>query len=219
MTPNADLVFRQALDSLPLVAILRGLHPSQAVAVGQALWRSGWKMLEVPLNSPDPLHSIALLARALPLALVGAGTVLTRQHVQDVHQAGGRLIVSPHLDAAVVNEALKLGLVCLPGVLTPTEAFAALQLGASGLKLFPAEACSPAVLKALRAVLPPAAVVLPVGGIQPEHLARWRQAGANGLGIGSAVYRPGQSAQEVEGQAKVWAQAWGATDTAAAGPA
>ena len=112
----------------------------------------------------------------------------------------------------MVTTALKLGLVCLPGVLTPTEAFSALQLGASGLKLFPAEACSPAVLKAMRAVLPPAAVVLPVGGIHPEHLAGWRQAGASGLGIGSAVYRPGQSALEVERQAQGWAQAW-ATST------
>ena len=209
---SAELVFRQALESLPLVAILRGLRPQEAVGVGQALWRSGWRMLEVPLNSPDPLQSIALLARALPQALVGAGTVLSGHQVREVHQAVGRLIVSPHFYPDVVTTALKLGLVCLPGVLTPTEAFSALQLGASGLKLFPAEACSPAVLKAMRAVLPPASVVLPVGGIQPEHLAGWRQAGASGLGIGSAVYRPGQSALEVERQAQGWAQAW-ATST------
>ena len=208
---NADLVFRQALEHLPLLAILRGLKPQDAVAVGQALWRSGWRMLEVPLNSPDPLQSIALLARALPQALVGAGTVLSGHQVREVHQAGGRLIVSPHFDPDVVTTALKLGLVCLPGVLSPTEAFGALQLGASGLKLFPAEACSPAVLKAMRAVLPPTAVVLPVGGIRPEHLASWRQAGASGLGIGSAVYRPGQTAQAVERQALLWAQAWAAS--------
>ena len=205
---NAELVFRQALEHLPLVAILRGLRPQDAVAVGQSLWRSGWRMLEVPLNSPDPLQSIALLVDALPQALVGAGTVLSSHQVREVHQAGGRLIVSPHFDPDVLSTTLKLGLVCLPGVLTPTEAFGALQLGASGLKLFPAEACTPAVLKAMRAVLPPAAVVLPVGGIQLEHLAGWRQAGASGLGLGSAVYRPGQSALEVERQAQGWAQAW-----------
>jgi len=209
---SAELVFRQALESLPLVAILRGLRPPEAVAVGQALWRSGWRMLEVPLNSPDPLQSIALLARSLPQALVGAGTVLSGHQVREVHQAGGRLIVSPHFDPDVLSTALKLGMVCLPGVLTPTEAFGALQLGASGLKLFPAEACSPAVLKAMRAVLPPEAVVLPVGGIQLEHLAGWRLAGASGLGLGSAVYRPGQSALEVGRQAQRWAQAW-ATST------
>lgn len=205
---NAELVFRQALEHLTLLAILRGLRPQDAVAVGQTLWRSGWRMLEVPLNSPAPLQSIRPLARALPQALVGAGTVLSGHQVREVHQAGGRLIVSPHFDPNVLSSALKLGLACLPGVLSPP----ALQLGASELKLFPAEACSPAVLKAMRAVLPPAAVVLPVGGIQPEHLASWRQAGANGLGTGSAVDRPVQSAQAVERQALVWAQAW-ATST------
>ena len=161
---NAELVFRQALEYLPLLAILRGLRPQDAVAVGQALWRSGWRMLEVPLNSPAPLQIIRLLARAPPQALVGAGTVLSGHQVREVHQAGGRLIVSPHFDPDVVTTALKLGLVCLPGVLSPTEAFGALQLGASG------------------------------------------------LGTGSAVYRPGQTAQAVERQALLWSQAW-ATST------
>lgn len=206
MTPQ--LLFQQALHTLPLVAILRGITPADALAVGGALWRSGWRLMEVPLNSPQPLESIGLMAQAFPEALVGAGTVLSPQQVREVQRAGGRLIVSPHFDAAVVSEALNLGMVCLPGVLTPTEAFGALQLGASGIKLFPAELVSPAVLKALRAVLPPEAVVLPVGGIQPEHMQAYRQAGASGFGIGSAVYRPGQSAQEVEQQALRFANAW-----------
>lgn len=206
MTPQ--LVLEHALQHLPLVAILRGIRPEEAVPVGQALWDSGWRLMEVPLNSPEPLQSIRLMSQAFPQALVGAGTVLSPHQVREVRSAGGRLIVSPHFDAAVVSEALKLDMVCLPGVLTPSEAFGALQLGASGIKLFPAELVSPAVLKALRAVLPPQAVVLPVGGIQPEHMAAYRQAGASGFGIGSAVYRPGQPAAEVAQQAQRFASVW-----------
>lgn len=205
---RSEVLLHEALDALPLVAILRGLRPQACVEVGQALWDGGWRMLEVPLNSPDPLLSIARLAQAFPEALVGAGTVLSAHQVREVQRAGGRLIVAPNFDAAVVAQALNLGLVCLPGVATPTEALGALQSGASGLKLFPAEMIGPAAVKALRAVLPPGAVLLPVGGISADQMAAYRQAGASGLGIGSAVYRPGQTSDEVAGQALRLARAW-----------
>jgi 2-dehydro-3-deoxyphosphogalactonate aldolase len=189
--------FDTAFTALPLVAILRGLTPAEAPAVGAALSEVGFGLLEVPLNSPQPLESIALLAQRLPRALVGAGTVLKAAQVRDVHAAGGQLIVSPNFNAEVVREAVRLGLVCLPGVMTATEAFAALDCGATGLKLFPAEMASPAVVKALRAVLPTEALLLPVGGISPSNMAAYRAAGADGFGIGSALYRPGKPAAEV----------------------
>ncbi|RYF41309.1 MAG: 2-dehydro-3-deoxy-6-phosphogalactonate aldolase [Comamonadaceae bacterium] len=189
--------FSAALKALPLVGILRGLRPDEALPVGQALLRAGWTLIEVPLNSPNPLQSIEALAAALPAALVGAGTVLTTAHVRDVHAAGGQLVVSPNFDADVVREAVRLGMVCLPGVMTATEAFAALQAGASGLKLFPAEMITPAVVKALRAVLPPQTLLLPVGGITTHNMAAYRAAGASGFGIGSALYAPGMTADDV----------------------
>ena len=139
------------MSRMPLVAILRGLTPGEAPAIGQALVQAGFLLLEVPLNSPQPLESIRLLAQQHPLALVGAGTVLTPQQVRDVHEAGGELIVSPNFNADVVREAVRLGMVCLPGIITPTEAFAALESGAHGLKLFPAELASPAAVKAVLA--------------------------------------------------------------------
>ncbi len=151
---NAFDKFQGALAVSPLVAILRGLEPDEAHAIGEALVTSGWKLIEVPLNSPDAMRSIATLAKAFPDALVGAGTVLQPEQVREVHAAGGQLVVAPNFNAEVVREAVRLGLVCLPGVLTPTEAFAALAAGASGLKLFPAEMIGPAGVKALRAVLP-----------------------------------------------------------------
>ncbi|MEP6791481.1 MAG: 2-dehydro-3-deoxy-6-phosphogalactonate aldolase [Ramlibacter sp.] len=194
---NLHQQFLAAVRDAPLVAILRGITPEEAPAVGQALNGAGWKLIEVPLNSPRPLQSIAALAAAFPDALVGAGTVLNAAQVREVHSAGGRLIVSPNFDAAVVREAVRLGLVCLPGVMTPSEAFAALGEGATGLKLFPAEMISPAVVKALRAVLPSDALLLPVGGISTANMAAYRAAGANGFGIGSALYRPGMGADEV----------------------
>lgn len=189
--------FTRQLQRLPLVAILRGLTPEHAPAVGQVLVQAGFGLIEVPLNSPDPLQSIALLAQAHPQALVGAGTVLNAQQVREVHAAGGGLIVAPNFDAAVMREALRLGLACLPGIATPTEAFAALQAGAHGLKLFPAEAASPRVLAAMLAVLPRGTPVLPVGGITAQGMGPWRAAGARGFGLGSALYRPGMDARAV----------------------
>lgn len=189
--------FSAAMQQLPLVAILRGLTPAEAPQVGDAIVESGFWLLEVPLNSPQPLESIALLRRRFPDALVGAGTVLDAQQVREVHAAGGELIVAPNFNAEVLAEAGRLGLVSLPGVMTPTEAFGALAAGASGLKLFPAELASPAVVKALLAVLPKGTPLMPVGGITPANMGAWRDAGATGFGIGSALYKPGKSAAAV----------------------
>ena len=197
-----------ALRELPLIAILRGITPAEAVPVGRALVEAGWALIEVPLNSPLPFDSIAALARALPQALVGAGTVLAASDVRAVADAGAELVVAPNTDVAVIFEALQRGLVCLPGVATPTEAFAALAADAQGLKLFPAESVTPAVLKALRAVLPAATALLPVGGITPDNMAAYRAAGASGFGIGSALYKPGMTVAEVALQARRFAAAW-----------
>jgi len=195
---NANDKFQGALAVCPLVAILRGLGPDEAHAIGEALVTSGWKLIEVPLNSPDPMRSIATLAKAFPDALVGAGTVLQPGQVREVHAAGGQLVVAPNFNAEVVREAVRLGMVCLPGVLTATEAFAALAAGASGLKLFPAEMMVPAAVKALRAVLPAEALLLPVGGIVTANMGAYRTAGADGFGIGSALYKPGMTPAEVK---------------------
>ena len=206
MTPNQQ--FAEALNTLPLVAILRGLQALEALAIGTALADEGWKLIEVPLNSPQPLQSIATLAAALPQALVGAGTVLTPQQVREVHAAGGRLVVAPNFNGDVVVAAARLGMVCLPGVATASEAFAALAAGASGLKLFPAEMVTPPVVKALRAVLSADTVLLPVGGITPASMSAYRAAGANGFGLGSALYRPGMDAASVARNARSFIAAW-----------
>ncbi|HWH82940.1 MAG TPA: 2-dehydro-3-deoxy-6-phosphogalactonate aldolase [Burkholderiaceae bacterium] len=205
--------FGAALQALPLVAILRGLRPAEATAIGTALVDAGFVLIEVPLNSPQPLASIAALTRACPAALVGAGTVLTVAQVREVHAAGARLVVAPNFDAAVVAAALELGLVCLPGVATPSEAFAALAAGAHALKLFPAEAIAPAVVKAWRAVLPPEVPLLPVGGITPAGMAAYVAAGASGFGLGSALYRPSADAAAVGANARAFVSAWRAIPT------
>ena len=204
---NTAEQFAQALDQLPLVAILRGLTPAEAPAIGQALVDSGFALIEVPLNSPRPLESIATLAAQHPNHLIGAGTVLTSAQVREVQAAGGRIFISPHFDPVVVHEALRLGLVCVPRVATPSEAFAALHSGAHALKLFPAEMITPSVLKALRAVLPSSTALLPVGGITPDNMAAYLNAGAKGFGLGSALYKPGQSAQEVGAAAQRFVRA------------
>lgn len=198
-----------ALQQLPLVAILRGIRPGEVEAVADALYAEGFRAIEVPLNSPQALDSIARLARRLPEdALIGAGTVLSADAVREVQIAGGRLIVMPHADAAVIRVAKARGLACVPGAATPTEAFAALQAGADALKLFPAELVTPAALQALRAVLPRELRLLPVGGITPETMAPYRRAGAAGFGLGSALYAPGMAAAEVGQRARAFVQAW-----------
>ncbi|MET3653594.1 2-dehydro-3-deoxy-6-phosphogalactonate aldolase [Dyella japonica] len=197
------------LDPLPLVAILRGLTPDESVEIGRVLVDAGFRMLEVPLNSPQPFESIRRLVDALgDDYLVGAGTVLDPAHVGNVADAGGRLIVMPHADVNVIRAAKQAGLHCVPGVATPTEAFAALAAGADALKLFPAEQASPAVLKAWRAVLPKDLAVLPVGGIAPDNMEPWLAAGAGGFGIGSALYAPGRPASDVATRARAFADAW-----------
>lgn len=203
--------WRAALERLPLVAILRGITPPEAGAVGDALVDAGWRLIEVPLNSPEPLQSIGLLAGRHRGAIVGAGTVRTPEEVRAVHAAGGRLVVSPHFDPRVVQAATRLGMAAVPGVMTPTEAFAALDAGATALKLFPAEMIPPAAVKALRAVLPPDVVLMPVGGIAPGTMAAYRDAGAGGFGIGSALYRPGMDAASVAAAAQSFAAAWSGT--------
>ncbi|WP_317922145.1 2-dehydro-3-deoxy-6-phosphogalactonate aldolase [Cupriavidus sp. TA19] len=194
---------------LPLVAILRGVTPDEVVPIGRALVASGFAIIEVPLNSPQPLESIRRLAEALgPEVLVGAGTVTQPGQVDGIRQAGGRLVVMPHGDPAVVRAAKAAGMLCAPGVATPTEAFAALQNGADALKLFPAESLPPAVLKAWASVLPHGTRMLPVGGITPEALAPYLRAGAAGFGLGSALYKPGLDADAVGANAASFVEAW-----------
>lgn len=205
------------LQPLPLIAILRGLTPPEAPAIGGAIAAEGFRVLEVPLNSPQPLVSIRRLADALgDDYLIGAGTVMTPGQVDAVAAAGARLIVMPHADTAVIRAAKAAGLICVPGVATPTEAFAAISAGADGLKLFPAEQASPKVLKAWRAVLPPDLPVLPVGGIAPDNMRPWFAAGAAGFGIGSALYASGRDAAEIGRRAQAFVQAWASLQHGAA---
>lgn len=196
------------LKACPLVAILRGVKPDEVLDIGDALINAGFKIIEVPLNSPGPLESIRLLSDKFSGdALIGAGTVLDPTSVQGIAEAGGRLIVMPHAGGDVVRAAKSRDLVAVPGFATPTEAFAMIEAGADGLKLFPAEASGPPVLKAMRAVLPKDVPVLPVGGISPEKMAGYFEAGANGFGLGSALYKPGLSAGEVGENARRFIEA------------
>lgn len=203
------LRFGDAMAALPLVAILRGVKPDEAVAIGEALVAEGFRLIEVPLNSPEPLESIRRLAKALAgRAIVGAGTVLSAANVEGVADAGGTLIVMPHTDVQVIARAKARGLIAMPGFATPSEAFAGLNAGADALKLFPAEANPPAVLKAMKAVLPKTVAVLPVGGIAPESMAAYVAAGAGGFGLGSALYKPGATSAEVAARARAFVAAW-----------
>jgi 2-dehydro-3-deoxyphosphogalactonate aldolase len=197
--------FDTALHRCPLIAILRGVQPSEVAAIGETLVEAGFTLIEVPLNSPDPLDSIARLAGTCAgRAVIGAGTVLRETDVAAVQAAGGTMIISPNTNLNVIAATARAGLVSLPGIATPSEAFAALGAGATALKLFPAEGSSPAVLKAMRAVLPSGVRVLPVGGITPENLAPWLHAGAAGFGLGSALYAPGFTPAEVAVRARTF---------------
>jgi 2-dehydro-3-deoxyphosphogalactonate aldolase len=197
------------LEPLPLVAVLRGITPEETPGVAGALCAEGFRILEVPLNSPRPFESIRLLAEHYAdRCLVGAGTVLDPADVARVRDAGGALIVMPHADVAVVREAKRFGMVCLPGLATPTEAFAALAAGADGLKLFPAEAMVPAVLRAWRAVLPNSTLVFAVGGIRADNMDGWWAEGAVGFGTGSNLYKPGAALDDVRAAAAAYAAAF-----------
>jgi len=202
-------MLEQALGQCGLIAILRGLTPDEAVAVGQVLYASGFRIIEVPLNSPQPCQSIRELRASLPAdCLIGAGTVLTPQDVQDVKAAGGQLIVMPHSDVQVLRAAKDAGLYLAPGVATPNEAFAALAEGADVLKLFPAEMLGPPVVKAMLAVLPKGTALVPVGGVNPGNMGAFLQAGVAGFGLGSGLFKPGLSPAEVAERADGYMQAW-----------
>lgn len=203
MTP-ADIL-RDHLGQCPLVAIIRGVTPGEAESVGRAIFDAGVRIIEVPLNSPEPLASIAALSAALgERALIGAGTVLDSGQVEEVRQAGGRLIVSPDCNPDVITTAAGAGMVSAPGYFTPSEAFAAIRAGAHGLKLFPAEAASPAMLKAQLAVIPRHVPILVVGGIKPDNMQPWIDAGAAGFGLGGGLYVPGQSPDETHARAAAY---------------
>lgn len=202
----------QTLDPLPLIAILRGLEPDEAVAVGEAIVAAGFVCLEVPLNSPRPLDSIRRLRDALDgRALIGAGTVLDVDSARAVLDAGGQMIISPNTNPEVIRAAKAMDLLSIPGFFTPSEAFTALDAGADALKLFPAEVAGPQGLKAVRAVLPAATRIYPVGGVDPGSVAGWRSAGASGFGIGSAVFKPGKTAEDVGIAARAFVAAWSAS--------
>lgn len=205
--------FDAAFATCPLVAILRGVRPDEVLGIGEELVAAGFTLIEVPMNSPDPLDSVTRLANALGhQAMIGAGTVLHVDQVAAMRDAGGRMVISPNANLDVIRASSAAGLASLPGIATPTEALAALDAGATALKLFPAESASPAALKAMRAILPSNVRVLPVGGIVPEGMARWRDAGAAGFGLGSALYKPGMSAAEVGERARGFVAALGARD-------
>jgi 2-dehydro-3-deoxyphosphogalactonate aldolase len=193
MSAHLHSTFHTHLKACPLIAILRGITPPEAASVGRVLWDVGFRILEVPLNSPEPYESIAALRKELPDALIGAGTVLQVAQVQQVQEAGGQLIIAPNFNAAVVQKALRLQMLAVPGVATPSEGFAALDAGAQAIKLFPAEMISPTAVKAMRAVLPREALLLPVGGIGAQNMADYFAAGVNGFGIGSSLYKSGKA--------------------------
>lgn len=202
-------LFLESLQDVPLIAILRGVTPAEVVELGKVIVDSGIRVIEVPLNSPQPLDSIARMRQQLPSGCIfGAGTVTSVAEVREVAKAGGQLIVSPHCDPEIIRTARDSGLICVPGVATPTEAFTALREGASALKLFPAELIGASALAALRQVVPPATRMFPVGGITPENMSVYARAGANGFGLGSSLYRPGQPLGETSDKAIAFVRAW-----------
>ena len=209
MTSTLSQRFDTALKQQPIIAILRGLQPEEALEIGEALVGAGIKILEGPLNSPNPLQSIAILAKALAgRALVGAGTVLSSADVHAVHQAGGELIISPNTNPDVIIQTKALGLISLPGIFTPTEAFAALAAGADALKIFPGELANLAYVKAITAVLPKATRLLLVGGVSVENIGSWKNTPVAGFGIGSSMFKPGLRPAEVEARALQLINAW-----------
>jgi 2-dehydro-3-deoxyphosphogalactonate aldolase len=198
-----------AFTTLPLVAILRGLTPAEAEATARTLYDRGFRLIEVPLNSPQPFDSIAAIRKLLPSdALVGAGTVMTVEQVSQLAGLGAELVVMPHADTEIISAAKAQGMVSLPGVTTPTEAFLALKAGADALKLFPAELIGPRVVKAMRAVLPPDVRLLPVGGITPGTMKPYLEAGVAGFGLGSALYTPGMPLEQIAEHADQFVAAW-----------
>ncbi len=202
---SASQLLHRYLDECPLVAIIRGVTPDEAEAIGDAITESGIRIIEVPLNSPDPFASIERLAKRFgEHVLVGGGTVLTTDAVRDVQAAGGRIIVSPNTNPEVIAASAAAGLISSPGYFTPSEAFTAIRAGATGLKLFPAEAANPAVLKAQLAVIPRDVPVLVVGGVKPDSMHPWLAAGATGFGLGGGLYKPGQSAAETLDKARAY---------------
>jgi len=202
---SARDVLHRYLDQCPLVAILRGVTPAEAEAIGDAIFEAGIRIIEVPLNSPDPLASIVRLAKKFgDRALVGAGTVLKAEDVARVRDAGGQLIVSPDTNPEIIAATESAGLISSPGYFTPSEAFTAIRAGATALKLFPAEAASPAVLKAQLAVIPRDVPVLAVGGIKPDNMRPWLDVGASGFGLGSGLYQPGQTPAETLEKARAY---------------
>ncbi|MEA3001065.1 MAG: 2-dehydro-3-deoxyphosphogalactonate aldolase [Sphingomonadales bacterium] len=205
MNPSDEI--RRRLDECPLVAIIRGVTPDEVEAIGEALYGAGLRIIEVPLNSPDPLESIRRLAGRLgERALVGAGTVLDPADVERVREAGGRIIVSPNTYAPVIEATAQAGLVSSPGYFTPSEAFEAIRAGAHALKLFPAENATPKTVRAQRAVLPKDIPLLVVGGVAPDAMRPWIEAGADGFGLGSGLYKPGQSAEETAMRARAYVE-------------
>ena len=208
---NATELFDHYLNQCPLVAIVRGVTPGEAEAIGEAIYEGGIRIIEVPLNSPEPLESIQHLAKKFgDRMLVGAGTVVDSTAVHRVREAGGRLIVSPDTNAEVIAATAAAGMVANPGYFTPSEAFAAIRAGATALKLFPAEAATPAVLKAHLAVLPKGVRILIVGGVKPDNMRPWLDAGACGFGLGGGLYQVGQSAAATLDKARAYVAALGA---------
>lgn len=201
-------IFDRYFDQAPLVAIIRGVTPGEAVEIAHALFEGGIRIIEVPLNSPDALASVRAIADSLgEQALIGAGTVLKADDVARVRDSGGRIIVAPNTNPAVIRATVEAGMVSSPGIFTPSEAFAALDAGAHTLKLFPAEAASPKVVRSLRAVIPKDLPFLVVGGVTPESVAGWLEAGADGFGLGGGLYKPGQSPEETLTKARAYVEA------------
>lgn len=198
-----------ACTALPLVAILRGLTPPEAVDIAQTLYDAGFRLIEIPLNSPQPFDSIAVVRAALPDdALVGAGTVTTLADLTRLNDIGADLVVMPHADVAVIAAAKSAGMICIPGIATPTEAYAALHAGADALKIFPAELVGPVGIKAIRTILPAGTRLFPVGGVSPETMPLFRDAGVAGFGLGSALYKPGDTVDAVADKATAFVTAW-----------